>query len=238
MKSTSLFFFGHVVIQWNPLCRQFLGCKVLVNGPKVGIAIIQICRLCRGGGIPCHQHACVRLVQLKFRGLRATFQWRFRFGHAIGFQCHASVRQPYEIFLIAGIPCVFANRGHGETAIAFRQLCWQLLEHFSHLQCAGASVLGNIMSILTIQIRLDTSYGRQIAIGVQKSVHCVRHTAYNKISAEIAHHRIMHGFINGAFVFATLTYGFQCCFTYADRPTKFFKIHRAHSSFRHISYRI
>lgn len=161
--------FRHVVIQRNPLSRQLLGYRILINGTEIRIAIIQICCLGCGYRISGHQHARIRLVQLEFRRLSGTFQGRFRLRHTIGFQRDSSISKPNKIFLVAGIPRILANRSHREATIAIRQLRRHLLEHLPHLQCTRTRVLGDVMPVLMIQIGLHTSYSGQITTGIQKT---------------------------------------------------------------------
>ena len=224
-------FLRHVVIQRNALCCQLLSDYVLVDGAQVRGRIIEICGLSGWLRISCHKHTGIRLIQFELRRLRRAPQWRFRFGDAVGFQCNARVNKPEKILLVAIVPGTGADGGDGESAVAINQLGGELVEDLLHLQCTIACVLRDIVAILSVQLVLYRAHGRQIAFGVQETLHDFRHTADYQIGAEVRHHRIVNVLIDWRGRLAGFSDAFKCRLLYADGPTEFLEIHGTHGFF-------
>ena len=163
--------------------------------------------------------------------MRRAFQWCFRLGDAVGFQCHTRIDKPKKILLIAVVPSTGADGGDGESAVTVNQLSGELVEDLLHLQCAIACVLRNIVAILPVQLVLHRAHSRQITLGVQKTLHDFRHAADYQIGAEVRHHCIVNVPVDWRDRPAGFSDVFKCRLLYADGPTEFLKIHGTHGFF-------
>ena len=195
-----------VIEELMALRRQLLRHNVLVHAAKVRILLIQVRSLRQRNRITRHQHARIGLVQLKLHRVCGLQKRRFRLINQIGFQRHTRIRQPNEIALVLLITRLRINRVQHEAPRFALQLNGKLIEDALHLQRSHGGILRDIATILPVQALKHLANGSNVAVGVDKPLHRLRHTARDDIGTKIRHERFVDVGLDRRFILAATTH--------------------------------